>query len=129
MILQTKYQIEKRDQTAGATVYITKTAAPEQLVVAVGKLARGNRYVSESLAERLAADVGHKETSAPHERLSDREFEVMRGLASGQSVSEIAEQMKLSVKTVSTYRARLLEKLGMDTNAEVTRYAIQNGLV
>jgi two-component system invasion response regulator UvrY len=129
MSLHGEEQFAVRALRAGASGYLTKTAAPEQLVVAVGKLARGNRYVSESLAERLAADVGHKETSAPHERLSDREFEVMRGLASGQSVSEIAEQMKLSVKTVSTYRARLLEKLGMDTNAEVTRYAIQNGLV
>lgn len=129
MSLHGEEQFAVRALRAGASGYLTKTAAPEQLVVAVGKLVRGGRYVSESLAERLAADVGGKETNAPHERLSDREFEVMRGLASGQSVSEIAEQMKLSVKTVSTYRARLLEKLGMETNAEVTRYAIQNGLV
>jgi DNA-binding NarL/FixJ family response regulator len=66
---------------------------------------------------------------APHEKLSDREFEVMRGIASGQSVSEIASQLKLSVKTVSTYRTRLLEKMGMSSNAELTRYALQNGLV
>lgn len=129
MSLHGEEQFAVRALKAGASGYLTKTAAPEQLVVAVGKLVRGGRYVSESLAERLAADVGHKATNAPHERLSDREFEVMRGLASGQSVSELAEQMKLSVKTVSTYRARLLEKLGMETNAEVTRYAIQNGLV
>lgn len=129
MSLHGEEQFAVRALRAGASGYLTKTAAPEQLVVAVGKIVRGGRYVSESLAERLAADVSGKETSAPHERLSDREFDVMRGIASGHSVSEIAEQMKLSVKTVSTYRARLLEKLGMESNAEVTRYAIQNGLV
>ena len=129
MSLHGEEQFAVRSLRAGASGYLTKTSAPELLVVAVQKLARGGRYISESLAERLAADVGGKTASAPHERLSDREFEVMRGLASGQSVSEIAEQLKLSVKTVSTYRARLLEKLGMATNAEVTRYAIQNGLV
>lgn len=129
MSLHGEEQFAVRSLRAGASGYLTKTSAPELLVVAVQKLARGGRYISESLAERLAADVGGKTASAPHERLSDREFEVMRGLASGQSVSEIAEQMRLSVKTVSTYRTRLLEKLGMATNAEVTRYAIQNGLV
>lgn len=129
MSLHGEEQFAVRSLRAGASGYLTKTSAPELLVVAVQKLARGGRYISESLAERLAADVGGKTASAPHERLSDREFEVMRGLASGQSVSEIAEQLRLSVKTVSTYRTRLLEKLGMATNAEVTRYAIQNGLV
>jgi two-component system invasion response regulator UvrY len=121
-------QFAVRALRAGASGYLTKTTAPELLVVAVNKLARGGRYISDTLADRLAADVGQKNAGAPHERLSDREFEVMRGIASGQSVSEIAEHMKLSVKTVSTYRARLLEKLGMETNAEVTRYAIQNDL-
>ncbi|MBZ0238982.1 MAG: response regulator transcription factor [Deltaproteobacteria bacterium] len=129
MSLHGEEQFAVRSLRAGASGYLTKTAAPELLVVAVQKLARGGRYISESLADRLAADVGGKTAAAPHERLSDREFEVMRGLASGQTVSEIAETMRLSVKTVSTYRTRLLEKLGMETNAEVTRYAIQNGLV
>jgi two-component system invasion response regulator UvrY len=129
MSLHGEEQFAVRALRAGASGYLTKTAAPELLVVAVGKLARGGRYVSEALAERLAADVGHNTGAPPHERLSDREFEVMRGLASGKSVSEIAEVMHLSVKTVSTYRSRLLEKMGMDTNADVTRYAIQNGLV
>lgn len=129
MSLHGEEQFAVRSLRAGASGYLTKTAAPELLVVAVQKLARGGRYISESLADRLAADVGGKSAAAPHERLSDREFEVMRGLASGQTVSEIAETMRLSVKTVSTYRTRLLEKLGMETNAEVTRYAIQNGLV
>ena len=91
---------------------------------------RGGRYISETLAERLAAAAGGDNgNGAPHDRLSDREFEVMRGIASGLAVGEIALQMHLSVKTVSTYRTRLLEKMGMTTNAELTRYAIQNGLV
>jgi two-component system, NarL family, invasion response regulator UvrY len=130
MSLHGEEQFALRALRAGAAGYLTKAAAPEQLVAAVTKVTRGGRYITEAVAERLAADVGGKDPSAaPHERLSDREFEVMRGIASGSSVSEIAEQMHLSVKTVSTYRTRLLEKMGMATNAELTRYAIQNGLV
>ncbi len=129
MSLHGEEQFAVRALRAGASGYLTKTAAPEQLVVAVSKLARGGRYVSEALAERLAGDVGRDAAAPPHERLSDREFEVMRGLASGKSVSEIAEHMHLSVKTISTYRTRLLEKMGLETNADVTRYAIHNGLV
>lgn len=113
---------------AGAAGYLMKSAAPEELTAAVNKVIRGGRYVTESVAERLAADID-KAYGAPHERLSDREFDVMRGIASGSSVSEIAANMHLSVKTVSTYRTRLLEKMGMTSNAELTRYAINNGLV
>jgi DNA-binding NarL/FixJ family response regulator len=113
---------------AGAAGYLMKSAAPEELAAAVTKVVRGGRYVTESVADRLAADID-KTHSAPHERLSDREFDVMRGIASGSSVSEIAAQLHLSVKTVSTYRTRLLEKMGMGSNAELTRYAINNGLV
>jgi DNA-binding NarL/FixJ family response regulator len=113
---------------AGASGYLTKAADPEQLVEALHRITRGGRYITDSLAERLADDLGGK-ASTPHERLSDREFEVMRGIATGSTVSEIAAQMHLSVKTVSTYRARLLEKMGMNNNAELTHYAIQNGLV
>ena len=122
-------QFAVRALRAGAAGYLTKAAAPEQLVAAVVKVARGGRYVTESLAERLADNVAGGGIGAPHERLSDREFDVLRGIASGSTVSEIAEQMHLSVKTVSTYRGRLLEKMGMTTNAEITRYAIQHGLV
>jgi DNA-binding NarL/FixJ family response regulator len=130
MSLHGEEQFALRALRAGAAGYLTKAAAPEQLVAAVTKVTRGGRYITEAVAERLAADVGGKDpAAAPHERLSDREFEVMRGIASGSSVSEIAETMHLSVKTVSTYRTRLLEKMGMGTNAELTRYAIQNGLV
>jgi DNA-binding NarL/FixJ family response regulator len=122
-------QFAVRALRAGASGYLSKAAAPEQLVTAVGKVARGGRYISETVAERLAADVSGRAASAPHDLLSDREFEVMRRIASGSSVGEIATQLHLSVKTVSTYRARLLEKMGMNSNAELTRYAIEHGLV
>lgn len=129
MSLYSEEQFAVRALRAGASGYLTKAAAPEQLVAAVAKLARGGRYVSDSLAERLAGDVAAGSSGAPHERLSDREFEVLRGIASGSTVSEIAARMHLSVKTVSTYRGRLLEKMGMTSNAELTRYAIEHGLV
>jgi len=126
MSLHGEEQFAVRALRAGASGYLTKSAAPEQLVSALARIVRGGRYISESLAERLAADPSGAAT--PHERLSDREFEVLRGIASGQTVSEIAARMHLSVKTVSTYRARLLEKMGMATNAELTRYALAHGL-
>jgi DNA-binding NarL/FixJ family response regulator len=129
MSLHGEEQFAVRALRAGASGYLTKSAAPEQRVTAITKLLRGGRYISDTLAERLAADVGGASTSTPHERLSDREFDVMRGIASGKAVSEIAAQMHLSVKTVSTYRTRLLDKMGMTTNAELTRYAIEQGLV
>jgi DNA-binding NarL/FixJ family response regulator len=122
-------QFAVRALRAGAAGYLTKAAAPDQLVTAFEKIVRGGRYISETLAERLAANAGGDTTEAPHDRLSNREFEVMRGIASGESVGEIAARMHLSVKTVSTYRTRLLEKMGMETNSELTRYALQNGLV
>jgi two-component system invasion response regulator UvrY len=131
MSLHGEEQFAMRALRAGASGYLTKAAAPEQLVAAVVKVGRGGRYISEALAERLAANIGGQGTSSamPHERLSDREFEVMRGIAGGSTVSEIAARTHLSVKTVSTYRTRLLEKMGMSSNAELTRYAIENGLV
>jgi two-component system, NarL family, invasion response regulator UvrY len=128
MSLYGEEQYAVRALRAGASGYLTKAAAPEQLVGAITKVIRGGRYISESLADRLAADLGVP-ASTPHERLSDREFDVMRGIASGRTVGEIATQMHLSVKTVSTYRTRLLDKMGMSTNAELTRYALEHGLV
>src|SRR6185436_16466710 len=128
MSLHGEEQFAVRALRAGASGYLTKSAASEQLIAAFERIVRGGRYISEALAERLAVSAGGG-TEAPHDRLSDREFEVMRGIASGESVSEIADRIHLSVKTVSTYRARLLDKMGMTTNAELTRYAIQNGLV
>ncbi|HEY5922480.1 MAG TPA: response regulator transcription factor [Kofleriaceae bacterium] len=129
MSLHGEEQFALRALRAGASGYLTKSTAPEQLVAAVTRVLRGQRYISESLADRLAADAGGAVPASPHERLSDREFDVMRGIASGRSVSEIAAQMHLSVKTVSTYRARLLDKMGMSSNAELTRYALEAGLV
>jgi DNA-binding NarL/FixJ family response regulator len=127
MSLHGEEQFAVRALRAGASGYLTKSAAPEQLISAFERIVRGGRYVSETLAERLAAAIGG-DAGAPHDRLSQREFEVMRGIASGETVGEIAGRMHLSVKTVSTYRARLLEKMGMATNSELTRYALQNGL-
>src|SRR5262249_25557866 len=121
-------QFAVRALRAGASGYLTKSAAPEQLISAFERVVRGGRYITDTLAERLASGAGG-DGGAPHDRLSHREFEVLRGIASGESVGDIAERMHLSVKTVSTYRARLLDKMGMASNAELTRYAIQNGLV
>jgi two-component system, NarL family, invasion response regulator UvrY len=129
MSLHGEEQFAVRTLRAGAAGYLPKASAPDQLVAAVVKVAGGGRYITDALAERLAADVGRPTSLAPHETLSDREFEVMRGIASGSSVSEIAAQMHLSVKTVSTYRTRLLDKMRMTSNAELTRYALQHGLV
>lgn len=128
MTLYAEEQFAVRALRAGASGYLTKAAAPEELVSAMERILRGGRYITESLAERLV-DAAGGGTEAPHDRLSDREFEVMRGIASGESVSVIADRLHLSVKTISTYRARLLDKMGMANNSELTRYAIQNGLV
>jgi two-component system, NarL family, invasion response regulator UvrY len=129
MSLHGEEQFAVRALRAGASGYLTKSAAPENLVTAVIKVAKGGRYVSETLADLLAADVGGQAVMAPHERLSDREFEVMCAIASGKTASEIAEIMHLSVKTISTYRTRLLDKMGMSSNSELTRYALENHLV
>jgi DNA-binding NarL/FixJ family response regulator len=129
MSLYGEEQFAVRALKAGAAGYLSKAAAPEHLVQAIVKVARGGRYVTEALAERLAGDIGGATPDSPHELLSNREFEVLRGIASGKTVSEIATVMSLSVKTVSTYRARLLEKMQMSTNAELTRYAIEKQLV
>jgi DNA-binding NarL/FixJ family response regulator len=113
---------------AGAAGYLTKDAAPQELVVAVRKILAGGRYVTSSLAERLAAMLDHDDRPV-HERLSDREYQVLCRIGAGRTISEIGEELKLSVKTVSTYRARLLEKLGLSTTAELTRFAIENRLM
>ena len=114
---------------AGASGYISKESAPEELVEALRKVCSGGKYVSPQLAERLAVFIEDDNTRAPHERLSDREFEILRMLAFGKTVTEVADELLLSVKTVSTYRSRVLEKMKMTTNAELTRYALQSGLI
>jgi DNA-binding NarL/FixJ family response regulator len=114
---------------AGASGYLTKASAPNKLTEAIRKLYRGGKYVSSSLAERLADELRGDLTKLPHETLSDREYQVMCLIASGKTVTQIADQLALSVKTVSTYRSRILEKMRMKTNAELTHYAIENKLV
>jgi DNA-binding NarL/FixJ family response regulator len=114
---------------AGAAGFLTKESAPEKLIEAVRKIAAGGRYVSADLAEVLASVVAGESTGAPHERLSDREFEVLKLLASGKTVSQVATDLGLSVKTVSTHRTRMLKKMDMTTNAELTHYAVKNRIV
>jgi DNA-binding NarL/FixJ family response regulator len=113
----------------GASGYMTKESAPEQLVGAVKKVLAGGRYVSTSLAEKLATYVSADSQKAPQELLSDREFQVLRLIASGKMVSEIAQELSLSVKTISTYRTRILEKMRLRNNAELMHYAMQHHLV
>ena len=114
---------------AGASAYLTKETASEKLVQAIRKALTGGTYVSASLAESLAPRLATVRDGLPHENLSDREFQVLCLIASGKTVTEIAEGLSLSVKTVSTYRTRIQEKTGMRTNAELTRYAFEHDLV
>jgi two-component system, NarL family, invasion response regulator UvrY len=114
---------------SGASGYMTKESAPEELVGAARKVLAGGRYVSPSLAEIMASNLMDDLHRLPHERLSNREYQILRMIGSGNTVSQIAKQLSLSVKTISTYRTRVLEKMMMKTNAELTRYAIQNQLV
>jgi DNA-binding NarL/FixJ family response regulator len=120
-------QFAVRVLKAGAAGYVTKRTAAKDLVAAVRKVLAGGRYVSASLAERLAGEL-QTGPQAPHERLSDREYQVFRMLTTGKTVKEIGEELSLSPQTISTHRARVLEKMGMLTNAELTQYAIQNRL-
>lgn len=114
---------------AGAAGYLTKEGAPGQLVTAIRKVAAGGKYISPAVAEKLAWELERRKQPATHEDLSNREFEILRLIASGKTVSQIAQDLHLSVKTVSTYRMRLLTKLNMKSNAELTHYAIKGGLV
>jgi len=122
-------QFAKRALKAGAAGYLTKESVPEELKEAVRRVRAGGRYVSASLAEKLAFDLRPEADTPVHELLSDREFQVLRMLAAGRTVKQVANEIALSVKTVSTYRARILLKTGMKTTAELIRYAIQAGLV
>ena len=122
-------QFATRAFRAGAVGYLTKDCAPEELLRAVRRIAAGGKYVSESLAERLAGELQPDSSQAPHERLSDREFEVLRAIASGKTVGEIGAALFLSPNTISSYRARLLQKLQLRNNAELMHYAITNHLM
>ena len=127
--MHSEEQYARRAFKGGAAGYITKDSSRAELVNAVTKVMEGRRYVSPALAEKLVFDIERGTDRPPHETLSDREFEVMRLIAVGKSVSEIAEILSLSDKTISTYRSRLLEKMRMKTNAELIHYAIKNKLI
>jgi len=127
--MHTEVQFARRAFKAGASGYITKDSPRSELTKAINKVIDEGRYISQALAEKLFVDIGRDTDRLPHETLSDREFEVMRLIASGKTAGEIAKLLSLSDSTISTYRARILEKMGMKTNAELTHYAIQSKLV
>ncbi|MBM2811491.1 MAG: Response regulator, LuxR family [Chloroflexi bacterium] len=122
-------QFAVRVLKAGAGGYMAKESVPEELTKAIHKILDGGRYVSPALAEELALGVRKDLTRTPHETLSDREYDVMSRIASGRTVTEIADELSLSAKTISTYRTRVLEKLGVKNSAQIAQYAIRNGLV
>ena len=122
-------QYAKRALRAGAAGYLNKETAPKELVKAVRKVLAGGRYVSEAFAEKLAMDLGAEVVPVPHEKLSAREFEVMRMIGSGKTIGQIAGELHLGVTTVSTHRARILKKMGMANNAELMRYVLANRLI
>ena len=114
---------------AGASGYLTKNTAPEKLVDAIQVIAAGRKYITPELAESLASHLTEDSEKPLHASLSDREFQAIRMIAAGKKLSEIADELSLSPKTVSVYRARILEKMRMKTNGELTRYALENGLI
>ena len=122
-------QYAVRTLRAGAAGYLNKESAPEELVLALHKILEGGEYISASVADELVLHARQNDDRPPHEHLSDREYQVLCLIASGKEVKEISTELSLSAKTISTYRARLLEKMNMKTNAELTHYAIQNSLV
>jgi two-component system invasion response regulator UvrY len=122
-------QFAMRALTAGAAGYLTKKSASRELIAAIRKVADGRKYVSPEFADKILMELDKDAEKPPHKRLSDREFEVLRRIASGETISEIAEGLNLSVQTISTYRSRILDKMNLKTSAELTYYAIKNGLV
>ena len=122
-------QYAVRTIRAGAAGYLNKESAPEELVTAIRKVLRGGEYISASVADELVLHARHEDDQPVHKHLSDREYQVLCLIAAGKEVKEISTELSLSAKTISTYRARLLEKMNLKTNAELTHYAIQNQLV
>ncbi len=129
MSMHPEEQYAIRALKSGASGYLTKASVPEELVTAIRKVSLGRKYISPSLAEILASDFGTDKEKPLHETLSNREYQVMCLIASGKTLTEIGDELALSVKTISTYRARILGKMNMKNNAELTHYAIQNHLV
>jgi two-component system, NarL family, invasion response regulator UvrY len=122
-------QFARRVLKAGASGYMTKGSATEDLIKAIRKISAGGKYISPSLAEQLATELESGIDRPTHEILSDREFQVFMALSAGKPVTEIANELSLSAKTVTTYRTRILEKMNLKTNADLTRYAIQHHLI
>jgi len=129
LTMHSEEQYARRVLKSGASGYVTKDTSRAVLVDALRTVVEGRTYISPALAERLAADVRSSAAGIAHDALSPREFQVMRLLGSGRTVTQIAEQLRLSDKTVSTYRSRVLEKLGLTTSAELIRYALENKLI
>lgn len=127
--MHSEEEYAERALRAGASGYLTKESKPDELISAVRKVIRGEKYISSSLAERLANHLGNNSEKLLHETLSDREFEVMCMIASGKTVREIAKELFLSSKTISTHRMHILDKMRMKNNAQLTHYAIKNNLV
>jgi DNA-binding NarL/FixJ family response regulator len=131
VLLLSMYPEEQYAQRAlrlGASGYLTKDSTPNELVIAIQKVAVGGKYITQALAERLADEIGEEIQKAPHETLSDREYQVLTHLGGGMSIHAIAAELSLSPKTVSTYRSRLLKKLNLKTSADIIHYVIENRL-
>jgi len=122
-------QFAFRALKSGASGYLTKESIPEELIKAIQKILKGGKYISESFSDELLVSMGRDFEQLPHENLSDREYQVMLMIASGKTRKEIAEKLFLSVKTVSTYRTRILEKMGLKTNADLTNYVAKHNLI
>jgi DNA-binding NarL/FixJ family response regulator len=122
-------QYAMRALKAGAAGYLTKQSAPEQLITAIRQVAGGRKYVSPAVAQQLVEALTDNTDKLPHERITDREYQVLVMIAAGNPLTQIAESLNLGVATVSTYRARLLEKMGLRSTAELIRYGLENGLV
>lgn len=127
--MHSEEEYAERAFKAGASGYLTKNAHPEELIEAIRRVAAGGKYISSRAAELLACHAGEQSEKLPHERLSDREYEILCLIASGKTVSEISQELSLSKKTISTHRAHVLEKMGMKNNAQLIHYALQNNLV
>ena len=129
LTMHSEEQYAVRALKAGASGFLTKEAAADQLVAAIRRIAAGGAYVSPETAERLVLDTGPQAVAAPHTLLSDREFQVLQMIAGGRSVGEIAKTLSLSVKTVSTHKTRILNKMGLANQAELIRYALEHKLL
>ena len=127
--MHSEEQFALRTLRAGASGYVTKRTAPQEIGEAVRRVLAGGRYITPSIAERMALEIADPKDKSPHERLSDREYQIFRRLAIGKTVKEIARELSVSVQTVSTHRARILAKMGFRTNAELTEYAIRDHLL